>query len=117
MKAIIQDEPINKLEKFISMNRRYRSHLMRRRHWFTDISSSGISSTARLPRLSLPAMKLIGSMRMGRRPLQSFARAEKCKGIGAVANVDVFEAITLDWYLKLRSEEVDASGHAKGNHN
>jgi len=30
-KTIIQDEPINELEKYITMNRRYRSHLMRRR--------------------------------------------------------------------------------------
>jgi len=63
MKAIIQDEPINKLEVFITMSRRYRSHLMRRRRWFTGMSSSGISSTAHLPQLSSPAMKLIGSTR------------------------------------------------------
>jgi len=44
-------------------------------------------------------------------------RAEKCKGTGVVACVDVFEAGALGWYLKLRSKEVDASGHAKGNHN
>ena len=31
----------------------------------------------------------------GGRTLQSFARAEKCKGIGAVASVDVFEARAL----------------------
>jgi len=30
-KVVIQDEPINKLEKFIAMSRRYRSHLMHRR--------------------------------------------------------------------------------------
>jgi hypothetical protein len=53
----------------------------------------------------------------GGRPLQSFARVEKCKGTGAVASVDVFEARALSWYLKPRSEEVDASGRAKGNHN
>jgi hypothetical protein len=44
-------------------------------------------------------------------------RVEKCKGTGAVACVDVFEAEALGWYLKPWSEEVDASGHAKGNHN
>ena len=42
---------------------------------------------------------------------------EECKGTGAVASVDVFEAGALGRYLKPRSEEVDASGHAKGNHN
>ena len=49
--------------------------------------------------------------------LQSFARAEKCKGTTTVVSIDVFEAGTLGWYLKPQSEEVDASGHAKGNHN
>ena len=57
MKAIIQDEPIDKLEKFIAMSRRYRSHLICRRRWLTGMSSSRISSTARLPWLSLPTMK------------------------------------------------------------
>jgi len=41
-------------------------------------------------------------------------RAEKCKGIGAVASVDVFEAGALGRYLKPRSKEVDASGKCKG---
>ena len=44
-------------------------------------------------------------------------RAEKYKGIGAVVSADVFEAGDLGWYLKPWSEEVDASGRAKGNHN
>ena len=42
---------------------------------------------------------------------------EKCKGTRMVASVDVFEAGALGWYLKPWSEEVDASGHAKGNRN
>ena len=33
------------------------SHLMRRRHWFIGIFSSGISSATRLPRLFSPAME------------------------------------------------------------
>jgi len=37
---------------------------------------------------------------------------DKCKG--TVASGDVFEAETIGWYLKLQSEEVDASGSAKG---
>ena len=52
MKAIIQDKPINKLEKFIAMSRRYRSHLIRRRRWLIDRFSSRTSSAVRLPRLS-----------------------------------------------------------------
>ena len=44
-------------------------------------------------------------------------RAERCKGIGTVASVDVFEVGALGWYLKPQSEEVDASGRTKGNHN
>ena len=34
-----------------------------------------------------------------------------------VASADVFEAGALGWYLKPRSEEVDASGQGKGNRN
>ena len=41
-------------------------------------------------------------------------KAEKYNGTGAVASVDVFEAGALGWYLKPRSEEVDASRRAKG---
>ena len=52
----------------------------------------------------------------GKKATTEFARVEKCKGTGAVANVDVFKAKTLDWYLKPRSE-VDASGRAKDNRN
>ena len=55
--------------------------------------------------------------RMKERPLQSSARAEKSKGTGTVASTDVFEAGALDRYLKPWSEEVDASGRAKGNRN
>ena len=46
-----------------------------------------------------------------------FARVEECKGIGAAASVDEFEARALGWYLKPRSKEVDASRRAKGNRN
>ena len=53
----------------------------------------------------------------GGRPLLSFARAKRCNGTGVVASVDVFKARALGWYLKPQSKEVDASGHAKGNHN
>ena len=42
---------------------------------------------------------------------------KKCKGIGVVMSVDVFEARALGWYLKPWSKEVDASGRAKGNCN
>ena len=49
----------------------------------------------------------------GGKPLQSSARAKKCKGTGAVSSADVFEAGALGWYLKPRSEEVNVSGRAK----
>ena len=70
----------------------------------------------------LAAVLLVGHevdqiYRKGGRLLQSSARVEKCRGIGAVASVDVAEAGALGWYLKPQSEEVDASGRAKGNHN
>ena len=90
---------------------------MHKRHWFTGIFSSEISSAACLPRLSLPDIELIGSTRKGRRLLHSFARVEKWKGTGVVANVDVFETAALGWYLKPQSEEVDALGCTKGNRN
>ena len=59
MKAIIQDKPINKLEKFIAMSRGYRSQLIRRRHWLIGRFSFGTSSTARLSWLSSPAMDFV----------------------------------------------------------
>ena len=99
-KAIIQDKPINKLEEFITMSRRYRSHLMRRRHWFIGMSSSRISSAAHLPRLSSLAMKFGWIYKKEKKAAIEFARAEKCKGTGAVASVDVFEAEAVAWYLK-----------------
>ena len=61
--------------------------------------SSGTSSAVRLPRLSSLVIGLIGSMKRGKKTAIEFARAEKCKGIGAVASIDVFEARALGWYL------------------
>ena len=73
--TVIHNKPIGKLELFIIINKKCQSHLMRRRRWFIDMSSTGISSAAnqnyrfismfsseissaaRLPRLSSPAMK------------------------------------------------------------
>ena len=57
MKAVIHNEPIGELEQVIIMNRGCQSHLMRRRRWFIGMSSVGISSVARLPRLSSLAMR------------------------------------------------------------
>ena len=48
---------VGESELFIIINKKCQSHLMRRRCWFIGIFSSEISSTARLPRLSSPAMK------------------------------------------------------------
>ena len=72
---------------------------MRRRHWFTGMASSRISSTARLSQLSSPAIRLIGSMKRGKKITIEFVRVEKCKGTGAVASIDVFEAEALGLYL------------------
>ena len=57
-------------------------------------------------------MKLLGSIRKGENGYR-VAKVEKCKGTGAVASIDVFEARALGWYLKPRSEETDASGKYK----
>ena len=56
---------------------------------------------------------MIGSMEERKKTTAGFWQAEESEGI--VANRDVFEAEALSWYLKTRSEETDASGHAKGN--
>ena len=90
-----------------------------------DLTScvEGAGSPAYSPLESLPLHTCLGCPR---RPLNlqerekddiEFARAEKCKGTVVVASVDVFEARALSWYLKPRSEEVDASGRAKGSRN
>ena len=79
MKAVIQDEPINKLEKFMAISRRYRSHLIRRRRCLIGRFSSGTSSAARLPRLSSPTMGLIGSMKRGKKTTIGFVKVEKRK--------------------------------------
>jgi len=57
-------------------------------------------------------MKLLGSIRKGENCYR-VGKVEKCKGIGAVASVDVFNARALGWYLKPWSEETDASGEYK----
>ena len=56
MKTIIHNEPIGKSEWVIIINRDCQSHLMHQRRWFLGKSSARISSAARLPRLSSPAM-------------------------------------------------------------
>ena len=58
---------------------------------------------------------MIGSMEGRKKTAVGFWQAEKSKG--TVASEDVFEAEAIGWYLKTRSEEVDTSGRAKGNHN
>ena len=63
------------------------------------MSSLGTSSAARLHRLSLPAIRLIGSMKRGKKTAIGFVKAEKCKGTGAVESIDVFKAKALNWYL------------------
>ena len=107
---------MNRKSQVVAMSRRHQSHLMRRRRWLTGMFSSRVSPTARLPWLSSPAMESIGSIGRGENCHRGL-KAEKCKGIGAVASIDVLEARALGWYLKQRSEEVDVSGRAKGNHN
>ena len=103
---------MNRKLQIVVISRRHQSHLMRRRRWLTNIFSSRVSSATRLPRLSSSAMKLLGSIGRGENRYR-VVKAEKCKGAGAVASVDVFEAGALDWYLKPQSEELDASGRYK----
>ena len=56
-KTVIHNKPVGESEQFIIINKKCRSHLMHRRRWFIDMSSSVISSTACLPRLSLPTKR------------------------------------------------------------
>ena len=58
---------------------------------------------------------MIGSTEGRKKIAMGFRQAKECKG--TVMSGDVFEAEALGWYLKPRSEEVDASGCAKGNRN
>jgi len=57
MVTVIHNKPVGESELFIIINKECQSHLMHRRCWFIGIFSSGISSAARLPWLSSPAMK------------------------------------------------------------
>ena len=99
---------MNRKLHIIAMSKRHQSHLMRRRCWLTGMFSSRVSSIMRLSRLSSPAMKLLGSIGRGENCYR-VVKVEKCKGTGAVANVDVVEIRALGWYLKPQSEEMDAS--------
>jgi len=58
---------------------------------------------------------MIGSTEERKKTIARFGQAKESEG--TIANIDVFEAEALGWYLKTWSEEADASGHAKGNHN
>ena len=97
-KIVIYNKPIGELEQIIIMNRGYQSHLMRRRHWFIGMFSSGISSAACLPRLSSPAMKddwVYGRKEENRYRVLA-GRGEQRDSYDG----DVYEAEALGWYLK-----------------
>ena len=79
---------MNKKLWTVAISRRRQSHLMRRRRWLTSMFSSRVSPAARLPRLSSPAMESIGSTGRGENCYRGL-KAERCKGTGAVASVDV----------------------------
>ena len=98
-KAIIQDRPINKLEKFIAMSRRYRCHLIRWRRWLIGRFSSGTSSTMRLRWLSLPAIGFGWIYRREEENCYRVYEGGEVQRIEAVASVDVFEAEAFGWYL------------------
>lgn len=97
---------MNKKLQIVAISGRPQSHLMRRRHWLIGMSSSRVSSAVRLLWLSSLAMKLLGSVGKGEKCYR-VAKAEKCKGTGVVASIDVFEAGALGWYLKPWSKKMD----------
>ena len=103
---------MNRKLQIIAISRRHQSHLMHWRSCLTGMFSSRVSSAACLPRLSSPTMKLLGSIGKGENCYR-VVKVEKCKGTGAVASVDVFEARALGWYFKPRSKEMDALGEYK----
>ena len=61
---------MSKKLQIVTMSRRHQSHLMRRRRWLTGMFFSRVFSVAGLPQLSSPAMKLLGSIGRGEKPLQ-----------------------------------------------
>ena len=98
-KVVIQDKPINKLEKFVAMSRRYRSHLIWWRRWLIGRFSFRTSSAARLPLLSSPAIGLIGSTKRGKKTATGFCEGGEAQRTEVVASIDVFKAGALSWYL------------------
>ena len=81
------------------MSRRYRSHLIRRRRWLTDMSSSRTSSAAHLPWLPSLPMEFGWIYKKGKKAATEFVRVEKYKETRIVVSIDVFEAEALGWYL------------------
>jgi len=81
------------------MSRRYRSHLIWRRHWLIGRFSSRTSSAARLPRLSLLAIGF--GWIYGREEENCYRVCEggEVQRTEAVPSVDGFEARVLGWYL------------------
>ena len=83
------------------MRRRHQSHLMRRRRWLTGMFFSRVFSVAGLPQLSSPAMKLLGSIGRGEKPLQGCEGGEvqrnrsgcKCRCVRGQGPRLVFDAV------------------------
>ena len=86
------------------------------RCWFTGMFSSRISSTTGLSWLSSPAMEFGWIYKKEEGNRYRIYKGREVRRSRTVASADVFEVRALSWYLKPRSEEVDASGRAKGNH-
>ena len=80
------------------MSRRYRSHLIRQRHWLIGRFSSETSSAARLPRLSSPAIGF--GWIYGKEEENCYRVCEGREVQRIEASVDVFEARVLGWYLQ-----------------
>ena len=81
------------------MCRRYQSHLIRQRRWLIVRFSSRTSSTALLARMSLPAIGFGWIYRKEEENRYRICEGGEVQRTVVVANVDVFEAGVLSWYL------------------
>ena len=117
MKTVIQNESIDKSKQFnhhkqkISISPHASQALVHRHSFLRNLLRRAFAAVV------LAGHRVCLDLQEREETAMESTMVKKCEGKGTVASADVFEARTLGWYLKPWSEEVDASGHAKGNRN